>query len=167
MMKTAMGLGLGLAVLASTGAQARTTAQTLLDRIQIEELVVDYYSQLGHPKRDDFGDEYAEDGELILGERVIKGRAAIKALYKSLPSSAASGSRTTMNVLVSNPRITVTGDTAHGEFVYTGIVIEAPDKAPVLHEQGREVDEFVKVGGEWKIKRRQIINEANAGADGG
>ena len=85
----------------------------------------------------------------------------------SIASSAASGPRTTMNVLVSNPRITVTGDTARGEFVYTGIVIEAPDKAPVLHEQGREVDEFVKVGGAWKIKRRQIISDANAGAGGG
>ncbi len=68
-----------------------------------------------------------------------------------------------MNVLVNNPRITVTGNTAHGEFIYTGIVAEAPNKAPVLHEQGREIDEFVKINGEWKIKRRQIINDANEG----
>lgn len=168
-MGTAIGTGLalaaGLMLAAVPGAQARTTQATLLDRIQIEELVIDYYSQLGHPKKPDFGDEYTEDGELILGERVIKGREAIKALYKGLPSSAP-GARTTMNVLVSNPRITVTGNTAKGEFVYTGITVPAPDKAPVLHEQGREVDEFVKVNGEWKIKRRQIIGEANAGSGG-
>lgn len=166
MSKLGMGAGLAVGVLLAAGwpVQAKTTRDTLLDRIQIEDLVIDYYSQLGGKKSETFGDEYAEDGELVLGERVIKGREAIKALYKGLPSSAAGGPpRPRMNVLVNNPRITVTGNTAHGEFIYTGVVAVAPDKAPEVHEQGREIDEFVKVNGEWKIKRRQIINDANAG----
>jgi hypothetical protein len=156
-----MGLALSLALAGASVAPAKTTQQTLLDRIQIEELIVDYYSQLGGKKSATFGEEYTEDGELVLGTRVIKGREAIKALYTSIRANGEAPAR--MNVLVSNPRITVTGNTAHGEFVYTGISIIAPDKAPELHEQGREIDEFVKVGGEWKIKRRTIIGDANAG----
>lgn len=161
-------IALGTAALALTLAggsavQARTTQQTLLDRILIEELVIDYYSQLGGEKGPDFGNEYLEDGELVLGTRVVKGRAAIKALYAGIRPADPSKPRPHMNVLVNNPRITVTGNTAHGEFIYTGVVAVAPDKAPEVHEQGREIDEFVKVKGAWKIKRRQIINDANAG----
>ena len=162
--KTGAGLVLGFAMLAGQGVHAKTTQATMLDRLQIEELVIEYYSQLGGEKGPEFGNEYAEDGELILGTRVIKGRAAIKALYAGLKSADPSKPRPRMNVLVSNPRVTVTGNTARGEFIYTGMVVKAPNKAPVLHEQGREVDEFVKVNGEWKIKRRQIISDANEGA---
>ncbi len=161
--KMAAGLAMALAMLAVQGAQAKTTQATMLDRLQIEDLVIDYYSQLGGEKGPDFGNEYTEDGELVLGERVVKGRAAIKALYAGIKPADPSKPRPRMNVLDNKPRITVTGNTAHGEFIYTGIVAEAPNKAPVRHEQGREVDEFVKLGGEWKIKRRQIINDANEG----
>ena len=163
-----IGLGLvsGVALVLATSVQAgpRTTAATLLDRLQIEDLVTDYYSQLGGEKSATFGDEYMEDGELILGTRVIKGREEIKKMYAGLKPADPSKPRPRMNVMVSNPRVTVTGNTAHGEFIYTGVVVADPNKAPELHEQGREVDEFVKVKGEWKIKSRKIINDANAGA---
>lgn len=158
-----LNLALAVALGPTANAQPRTTAETLLDRIQIEDLVVDYYSQLGGEKSPGFGDEYTEDGELVLGSRVIKGRDAIKALYAGIRPADPNTPRPRMNVMVSNPRITVTGDTAHGEFIYTGVIAVAPDKAPEVHEQGREIDEFVKIDGEWKIKRRQIINDANAG----
>ena len=154
---------LALALTAEQSAQAKTTAATMLDRLQIEDLVIEYYSQLGGEKGPDFGNEYLEDGELVLGTRVVKGRAAIKALYAGIKPADPSKPRVRMNVLVNNPRITVTGNTAHGEFIYTGVMVPDPAKAPEVHEQGREIDEFVKVNGEWKIKRRQIINDANAG----
>ncbi|HEY1126024.1 MAG TPA: nuclear transport factor 2 family protein [Sphingobium sp.] len=161
MSRTTKGVVLALAMIAAGPLQAKTTQATLLDRIQIEELIVDYYSQLGGKKSATFGDEYTEDGELVLGTRVLKGKEAILGLYKSMRSNGQAPAR--MNVLVSNPRITVNGNTAHGEFVYTGVAIHAPNEAPELHEQGREVDEFVKVKGEWKIKRREVISDANAG----
>lgn len=146
-----------------TGGHAGTTQKTLLDRIQIEDLVIEYYSQLGGKKGPSFGEEYTDDGEMVLGTRTIKGKEAIRAFYSGLKSADPSKPRPRMNVLVNNPRITVIGDTAHGEFIYTGVVVVAPDKAPVVHEQGREIDEFVKVKGEWKIKRREIISDANEG----
>ncbi|MBO9669027.1 MAG: nuclear transport factor 2 family protein [Sphingobium sp.] len=156
-------LALGATALIASGAQAKTTKETMLDRLQIEDLVIEYYSQLGGTKGPDFGNEYTEDGVLVLGTREIKGREAIKAMYAGLRPADPSKPRVRMNVLVNNPRITVTGNTAHGEFIYTGVQVPDPAKAPEVHEQGREIDEFVKVGGEWKIKRRQIINDANAG----
>ncbi len=164
MPKKTMGTGMAVAMLLTTGAaQARTTQATMLDRLQIEDLVIDYYSQLGGDKGPDFGNEYTDDGELVLGTRVVKGRDAIKALYAGIKPADPGKPRVRMNVLVNNPRITVTGNTAHGEFIYTGVMVPDPAKAPEVHEQGREVDEFVKIKGEWKIKRRQIINDANAG----
>jgi hypothetical protein len=163
MLKMNMGIALSAAVLIATAVQAKTTAATMLDRLQIEDLVIEYYSQLGGQKGPDFGNEYTEDGVLVLGAREIKGREAIKAMYAGLKPADPSKPRVRMNVLVNNPRITVTGNTAHGEFIYTGVMVPDPAKAPEVHEQGREVDEFVKVKGEWKIKRRQIINDANAG----
>ncbi|HTQ99112.1 MAG TPA: nuclear transport factor 2 family protein [Candidatus Acidoferrum sp.] len=154
-----------LALMFAGSAQAapKTTAANMLDRLQIEDLVTDYYSQLGGEKSATFGDEYTDDGELVLGTRTVKGREEIKKMYAGIRSPNAGAPRPHMNVMVSNPRITVTGNTAHGEFIYTGVIAVAPDKAPEVHEQGREIDEFVKVKGEWKIKRRQIINDANAG----
>lgn len=163
MLKTNIAVALGATALITTGVQARTTAATMLDRLQIEDLVIEYYSQLGGQKGPDFGNEYTEDGVLVLGTREIKGREAIKAMYAGLKPADPSKPRVRMNVLVNNPRITVTGNTAHGEFIYTGVMVPDPAKAPEVHEQGREIDEFVKVNGEWKIKRRTIINDANAG----
>ncbi len=168
MRRTILGMAItAFALATSQAAIAETTMQTLLDRIQIEEVVQNYYAQLGRPKTKSFGESYTEDAEMILGTRVIKGRAAIEAMYRELAASSGNKPRPPMTLLLSNPRITVTGDTAHGEFIYTGIVAVAPDKAPVLHEQGREIDEFVKINGAWKIKRRQIIGEANAGMGAG
>ena len=152
-----------LTMTAGASAQTRTTAATMLDRLQIEDLVIDYYSQLGGEKGPHFGDEYTDDGVLVLGTREVKGRDAIKALYAGIKPADPSKPRVRMNVLVNNPRITVKGSTAHGEFIYTGVMVPDPAKAPEVHEQGREIDEFVKIKGEWKIKRRQIINDANAG----
>lgn len=155
------------ASLAATGpAIGQTSQATLLDRIQIEEMVVDYYSQLGQPKKTkSFADSYTDDAEMILGNRSIRGKAAIEAIYASFAPPPGRPPRAPMTVLLSNPRITVTGSTAHGEFIYTGIVADAPDKAPRLHEQGREIDEFVKLKGVWKIRKRTIISDANAGMD--
>jgi len=166
MRKMKIGIALGAAALIATGLQARTTRETMLDRLQIEDLVIEYYSQLGGTKGPDFGNEYTEDGVLVLGTREIKGREAIKAMYAGLRPADPSKPRVRMNVLVNNPRITVTGNTAHGEFIYTGVQVPDPAKAPEVHEQGREIHEFVKVAGEWKIKRRTIINDANAGFGG-
>lgn len=159
----AMPAMIGLVLAAGQPAVAQTTMATLLDRIQIEEMVTDYYSQLGRPKTKNFVEAYTEDAELVLGTRTAKGKAAIEAIYASMANANPGKPRPPMNMLLTNPRISVTGDTAHGEFIYTGIVIEAADKAPVLHEQGREIDEFVKVNGVWKIRKRTIVNDANAG----
>lgn len=148
---------------AGAKSEPRTTAERLLDRLQIEDLIIDYNSQLGGEKTPEFGNEYLEDGELVLGSRVIKGREAIKAMYAGFRSRNPDRPRPRMTVLLSNPRITVTGDTAHGEWVYTALIAPATDQAPQLQEHGREVDDFVKVDGEWKIKRREVINYANAG----
>ena len=49
------------------------TAATLVDRLQIQDLITRYYNNFGRENAENFADFYAEDAELILGEREIHG----------------------------------------------------------------------------------------------
>src|SRR5262245_1995770 len=72
----------------ATAARAEhpvTTLATLLDRTQIEDLLVDYYGQLGSGRRD-FGAYYAEDGVLDVNGLVAQGPKAIEELYRKVGS---------------------------------------------------------------------------------
>ena len=68
----------GLALTVSPGVRAadviEVTAETLVDRLQIQDLVTRYYNNFGRENAENFADFYAEDAELILGERHFKGR---------------------------------------------------------------------------------------------
>ena len=62
------------------GADARAeevSAETLVDRLQIQDLITRYYNNFGRENAENFADFYAEDAELILGERHFKGRDGI------------------------------------------------------------------------------------------
>ncbi|MDQ2638988.1 MAG: nuclear transport factor 2 family protein, partial [Pseudomonadota bacterium] len=43
------------------------TAQTLIDRAQIQDLITRYYNNFGREDAENFADFYADDAELILG----------------------------------------------------------------------------------------------------
>ena len=58
-----------------------TTLETLLDKAQIEDMLVDYYAQLGSG-RHDFGAFYVEDGVLDVNGLVAQGKKPIEDLYK-------------------------------------------------------------------------------------
>jgi hypothetical protein len=71
-------------------------------------------------------------------------------MYAGFRSRNPDRPRPRMTVLLNNPRITATGNTAHDEWIYTALIASATDKAPELQEHGREVDDFVKVDGSGK-----------------
>ena len=75
-----------LALTLSSGARAEeVNAETLVDRLQIQDLITRYYNNFGRENAENFADFYAEDAELILGERHFKGRNGIMEAYGRAP----------------------------------------------------------------------------------
>jgi hypothetical protein len=150
-----------LALAMSSGARAEeVTAETLVDRLQIQDLITRYYNNFGRENAENFADFYAEDAELILGERHFKGRNGIMEAYGRAPGQAPRPPpppRYSFIVAVDNPLIVVHRDnTATAQLVYTEYVIEKQGDQVKVITQGKEYSTFVKVDGRWRYKTRLI-----------
>ena len=155
-------LGCALLVLAAAPRPAAAdepaiTLTTLLDRAQIEDLLVTYYGQLG-ASRSDFGTFYLEDGVLDVNGIVAKGKVPIEDLYKKIASGSPRRPGT-FRMLLTNPRIVVNGNAATADVIWTGVNSETVKAAPQFIEQGREHDELVKRNGHWYFKLRVITSD--------
>lgn len=149
-------LALGLAAGASP---EEVTAETLVDRQQIQDLITRYYNNFGRENAENFADFYAEDAELILGERHFKGRNGIMEAYGRAPGQAPRPPpppRFSFIVAVDNPLIVVHGKTATAQLVYTEYVMEKQGDQVKVITQGKEYSHFVKVDGHWRYKTRLI-----------
>ena len=149
-----------LALTMSSGARAEeVTAATLVDRLQIQDLITRYYNNFGRENAENFADFYAEDAELILGERHFKGRNGIMEAYGRAPGQAPRPPpppRFSFIVAVDNPLIVVHGSTATAQLVFTEYVIEKQGDQVKVITQGKEYSTFVKVDGHWRYKTRLI-----------
>jgi hypothetical protein len=159
-----------LGLLLSTGAPAiaqTIDAASLVDRAQIQDLLTRYYYNFGKAGGGSFGKFYTDDAEMILGKASYKGRAAIEGAYKGLANADIPQRKSfSFNILMTNPLIVVHGATATARLIFTEIVIDKAGDAPRILTQGKEFDNLVKVNGEWRIARRQILGaEQGAPAD--
>ena len=161
-MKTFLGV-LGAACIAMTcGSVAlaqEVTSKTLVDRLQIQDLITRYYNNFGRENPENFSDFYADDAELILGAKTYKGKNGILEAYGRAPGQAprpAPPPRYSFIVTIGNPLIVVHGKTATAQLVFTEFVIEKQGEAPKLITQGKEFGTFVKNNGHWRYKTRQI-----------
>jgi hypothetical protein len=150
-----------LALTITSDARAQeVTAATLVDRLQISDLITRYYNNFGRENAENFADFYAPDAELILGERSFKGRDGIMQAYGRAPGQAprpAPPPRFSFIVAVDNPLIVVHGDgTATAQLVYTEYVIEKQGDPVKVITQGKEYSTFAKVDGHWRYKTRMI-----------
>ena len=144
-----------------TGTQA-----TIMDRIQIEDMLVRYYFDLSSGKSHDLAQYYTEDAALDVNGIVSEGRAEIEKLYSGLGAGgeeidaeeAETGGRGHM--LLTNPIIDVDGNTATAWVIWTGIANDDLRKPPQFTEQGREYDELVKVDDHWYIQKRYITSDS-------
>ena len=137
-----------------------TTLQALLDGAQIKDLLTRYYYNLGHGAADSFSSFYADDAELVLGPKSYKGKEGIESAYAPTRQPGAASpiaSAFSFNVSISNPLIIVHGDTATAQLIFTEVIIDKQGDLPRLLAQGREYDTLVKVKGQWRYKKRQIV----------
>ena len=156
---------LSLAALALTAAaipaiadeSASASLTALLDRAQIEDMLVAYYGQLGS-SRSDFGDYYVADGIIDVNGLVAQGKEDIEGLYKKI-ATGQPPPKGTFRMLLTNLRIVVHGDTATADAIWTGVDSETVTAAPKFIEQGREHDELVKRGGHWLFQHRVITSD--------
>jgi len=137
----------------------QVTMETMLDHIQIEDLLTRYYYDLSRSNAHELSEYFTEDALLDVDGTVARGRAEIAKLYGTPePGSKQPAPAPTrrMHMLLNNPIITVKGNTATAHLIWTGVVDEGIGKLPQIAEQGREDDELVKQNGKWLIKRRYI-----------
>lgn len=159
----AVGLAWAFAV-ASTSAWSaeELKPENVVDRLQIQDLITRYYNNFGKENAENFADFYADDAELILGDRHFKGKDGIMEAYGRGPPKADQPprpprpARYSFIVEVSNPLIIVHGKTATAQLVYTEYEIEKQGDAPKVTRQGKEYGTFVKVDGHWRYKTREI-----------
>lgn len=151
------GLALAMSAEPALAEHPATTLTTLLDRAQIEDMLVDYYGQLGSG-RSDFGAYYVADGILDVNGIVAQGQKPIEDLYKRIGQQQPQP-KGTFRMLLTNPKIVVDGDSATADVIWTGVISETKEAAPKFVEQGREHDELVKRGGKWLFKHRYITSD--------
>ena len=156
-----LGAALAAALAAPALAHApRTTQANLLDRVQIEDFLVDYYQPLGGGKQEDLASFFTEDGVIDVNGRVYNGHKGIAQAYKD--AGAANNGNDTFKgkftMLMNNPRIEIKGNTATADVIWTGIVTTKVTDQPHFAEQGKEHDDLVKVNGQWLIKKRIITS---------
>ena len=129
------------------------TVETLIERQKIQDLVTRYYYNFGGTP-ESFADFYTDDGELILIGQHFKGKEAIARAYTVAGGEAPQNF--SFNSLISNLLITVNGDTATAQLVWTENVIQKERDPVHIPFQGREYSTFVKVKGAWKYLSRNI-----------
>jgi hypothetical protein len=140
----------------------QVTMETLLDRIQVEDLLTRYYYDLSQTKAHELSEYFAEDALLDVDGTVAKGRAEIAKLYQNPtpnPKEPAPAPGRKMHMLLTNPIITIKGNMATAHVIWTGVMDEGIGKLPQIVEQGREDTELVKQNGKWLIKRRYISTD--------
>jgi len=160
----AAGTLLLLTLVSRTAIAQQVTAETLLDRIQIEDLLTRYYYDLAQGESHALSEYFTEDALLDVDGTLAKGHAEIAKLYQRPDAEAKKAkppvSRPHNHMLLSNPVIEVKGTTAQAHVIWTGVKNDGVGKLPRLYEQGREDTELVKLNGKWLIKRRYISSDS-------
>ena len=166
-MRSATSLGIAAALLLAMSnltvpAHAQqVTMETLLDRVQIEDLLVRYYYDLTMSRAHEMSEYFTEDALLDVDGTVAKGRKEIEKLYGGGPARPAGAApRPHSHMMLTNPVIEIRGVTAHAHVIWTGVTNKGVGQPPALYEQGREDTELKKVDGKWLISKRYISSDS-------
>jgi hypothetical protein len=159
----AAGVAVLLSPLVTPVMAQQVTMETLLDRIQIEDLLTRYYYDLSRGESHALSEYFTADALLDVDGTVAKGHAEIAKLYErpeGTKQTESAAPRPQNHMLLTNPVIEVKGETATAHVIWTGVMNDGVGKPPKLYEQGREDTELVKRDGTWLIKRRYISSDS-------
>ena len=148
-------------------AAARSDAQRETeDRAQIDKLMWQYVRALDTENPDAYAATYTPDGQFGTGAKAVKGSAALKKMIADLRQQAAQAEakgqkRPPMYHMLLNGYVGFPEkDRAHMEAYWLTVFGQAGQNVPVrVAAAGREVDELVRVNGQWLIQLRDVTPE--------
>lgn len=161
-------LGLVAATIFAAAAQAQDNTLSpelnmLVDRAAVHDLMVDYYAQLG-TENHDFSNYYITDGVLEVNGLVARGRKQIIALYDRAGGMGADSPKNNVppgnfNMMMSNLKIAVQGDTATATMLWFSIVSHTLISPPRVTEHGHDRTQLVRQNGHWLISKRVVTSD--------
>jgi 3-phenylpropionate/cinnamic acid dioxygenase small subunit len=123
----------------------------LEDLLEIQQLFVDYGRHLDAGAFREYAALFADDGEILLGPL---GRAKGPEEIHDLLARTLDGQVGQSLHIISSPRISLDGDRATSEVMWT--VLRRNEKGmPVVDAVGRHRDELVRERGRWRFRKRK------------
>ncbi len=156
-------IGLALAIIPAFAAGNDFDRETQ-DRAQIEKLMWQYVRALDTENADAYAAVYTPDGQFGTGDKAVKGRDALKKMISDLKSRAAENQAKTgqprapmYHVLTNNYLEFLDKDHVRMQAYWMTVFAQNGEKNPPrVAAAGREVDELVRVNGQWLIKVRDV-----------
>jgi hypothetical protein len=139
----------------------------LVERVAIEDLFANYYSQFGPDGKHDFMSFFTKDGKLEVNGLVANGYDEIKAMYvqagaggeEKPPKAEGAVPEGVSEMMYTNLKIDLQGDKAVATLLWHSVKSDLLTSPPKVTEYGRERTELVKQDGRWLISRRVILSE--------
>ena len=134
------------------------------DRAQIEKLMWQYVRALDTENADAYAAVFTTDGQFGSGANAVKGRDALKKMINDFRQRAAENEsksgekRPAMYHVIANSYLEFPDkDHAHLEAYWMTVFADGGSKVPArVAAAGREVDELVRLNGQWLIKTRDV-----------
>jgi len=145
-------------------AGGNDTQREAQDRAQIERLMWRYVRALDTENADDYVTTFTPDGQFGTGANAVKGHEALKKMIgdfrqRAADEEAKSGQKRTAmyHVIANNYLEFADKDHARLQAYWMTVFAQAGPNVPVrVAAAGREVDELVRVNGQWLIKLRDV-----------
>ncbi len=145
-------------------AAENQTEREVHDRAQIDKLMWQYVRALDTENADAYAAVYTPDGQFGSGARAVKGREALKKMISDFRQGAAENEsksgekRPAMYHVIANSYLEfLDKDHARLEAYWMTVFAAGGPKTPSrVAAAGREVDELVRLNGQWLIKTRDV-----------
>jgi len=145
---------------AAGGNDSQREAQ---DRVQIEKLMWEYTRALDTESADAYAATYTPDGQFGSGTNAVKGHDALKKMIADLRQRTADAEakgekRPAMYHMTANSYLQfIDKDHARMEAYWLTVFAGQGPTVPVrVAAAGRDVDELVRVNGQWLVKTRDV-----------
>ena len=154
-----------VALVSSPAAAAENeTERQVHDRAQIEKLMWQYVRALDTENAEAYAAAFTPDGQFGSGANAVKGREALKKMINDFRQRAAESEsksgekRPAMYHVIANSDLEfLDKDHARLEAYWMTVFAAGGPKTPSrVAAAGREVDELVRLNGQWLIKTRDV-----------